>query len=104
MPSASMPNAPKCSSILRTTLLPVAMLPVRPMTYFPGQALMRGILVVRVGRVKQPHPTLPIGTTPTEREAGRGYHRLAQYTLLPEATNISLFGPIATAVIGPGRA
>src|SRR3989304_1418761 len=37
--SASMPYAPRCSSILRTTLFPVAMLPVRPITYFPGQRL-----------------------------------------------------------------
>src|SRR4030065_1346910 len=38
--SASMPSAPRCSSILRTTLLPVAILPVNPMTNLPGHALM----------------------------------------------------------------
>src|SRR5689334_6304612 len=31
--------APRCSSIRRTTLLPVAIFPVRPITNFPGQLL-----------------------------------------------------------------
>src|SRR5512141_589391 len=35
--SASIVYAPRCSSILRTTVLPVPIFPVRPMTYFPGQ-------------------------------------------------------------------
>src|SRR5512139_2405113 len=37
-----MPYAPRCSSILRTTLFPVAIFPVKPMTYLPGQALICG--------------------------------------------------------------
>src|SRR6266542_5681016 len=38
--SASTPKAPRCSSILRTTLLPAAILPINPMTYLPGQRLL----------------------------------------------------------------
>src|SRR5574341_525954 len=73
IPSASMPNAPRCSSILRTTLLPLAMFPVSPIPYLPGQALMRGILVLRVGNVKQTSPSpRPVGHPPPELRSGEG--------------------------------
>src|SRR6266498_5715464 len=39
--SASIVYAPRCSNMRRTTLLPVAILPVKPITYFPGQLLTR---------------------------------------------------------------